>query len=116
MEINREDQTKTFDVQLAEMPLGTADEGNETSSEETSQPEKTTVLGGVAVTTITEDIRTALNLPKDVQGAAIANIDADRMSSNSSSSRTRAASAAGCLQQSNIVLLKRSFCASLGLV
>jgi serine protease Do len=77
MEINREGQTKTFDVQLGEMPPGAADEGTETSSEETAQPEKTTVLGGVAVTTITEDIRTALNLPKDVQGAVIADIDAE---------------------------------------
>ena len=77
MEINREGQTKTFDVQLGEMPPGAADEGTETSSEETAQPEKTTVFGGVAVTNITEDIRTALNLPKDVQGAVIADIDAE---------------------------------------
>src|SRR5206468_3564619 len=68
MEINREGQTKTFDVQLGEMPPGAAEEGTETSSEETAQPEKTTVFGGVAVANITEDIRTALNLPKDVQG------------------------------------------------
>jgi serine protease Do len=77
MEINREGQTKTFDVQLGEMPPGAADEGTETSSEETAQPEKTTVFGGVAVATITEDIRNALNLPKDVQGAVIADIDAE---------------------------------------
>src|SRR5256714_9700716 len=77
IDVNRERQTKTFDVQLGEMPPGAADEGTETSSEETAQPEKTTVFGGVAVATITEDIRTALNLPKDVQGAVIAAIDAD---------------------------------------
>ena len=77
MEINREGHTKTFDVQLGEMPPGTTDEGTETSSEETAQPEKTTVFGGVAVATITENIRTELNLPKDVQGAVIADIDAD---------------------------------------
>jgi serine protease Do len=35
------------------------------------------VFGGVSVTTITEDIRTALNLPKDVQGAVIADIDSE---------------------------------------
>ena len=93
MEINREGQTKTFDVQLAEMPPGTADEGNETSSEETSQPEKTTVFGGVAVTTITEDIRTTLNLPKDVQGAVIANID-QMKGSNSYHHEQRASAAA----------------------
>jgi serine protease Do len=77
VEINREGQTKTFDIKLAEMPPGAADEGTETSSEETAQPEKTTVFGGVAVANITDDIRTGLNLPKDVQGAVIADIDAE---------------------------------------
>src|SRR5215470_513790 len=77
LEVNRESQTKTFDVQLAEMPAGAAGEGAETSSEEPAQPEKTTVFGGVAVTNISEDIRSALNLPKEVQGAIIADIDAD---------------------------------------
>jgi serine protease Do len=78
IEVNREEQTKTFEVQLAEMPPGTAEEGGpEASPEEPTQPEKTTVFGGVAVADITDDIRTALNLPKDVQGAVIAEIDAD---------------------------------------
>src|SRR5215469_12439999 len=77
MEINREGQTKTLDVQLGEMPPGAAEEGTETSSEETAQPEKTTVFGGVAVTNITEDLRTALNLPREIQGAVIADIDAE---------------------------------------
>jgi serine protease Do len=35
------------------------------------------VFGGVAVADITDDVRSALNLPKDVQGAVIAEIDAD---------------------------------------
>jgi serine protease Do len=65
------------------MPPSAADEGTETSSEETAQPEKTTVFGGVAVTNITDDIRTALNLPKDVQGAVIAGIDAESPSAKS---------------------------------
>ena len=77
LEVNREGQTKTFDVQLAEMPASAAEEGTETSGEEPAKPEKTTVFGGVAVATITEDIRTALNLPKDVQGAVIADIDTE---------------------------------------
>jgi serine protease Do len=77
MEINREGRTKMVDVQLGEMPPGAADEGTETSSQETVQPEKTTVFGGVAVASITDDIRTALNFPKDVQGAVIADIDAE---------------------------------------
>jgi serine protease Do len=77
IELNREGQTKTFDVQLAEMPPGAADEDTETSSEETAEPEKTTVFGGVAITNITDDLRTALTLPKDVQGAVIADVDPD---------------------------------------
>ena len=77
IEINRESETKTFDVQLAEMPPSAANEDTETSSEEPAQPEKTTVFGGVAITNITADIRTALNLPNEVQGAVIANIDTE---------------------------------------
>src|SRR5215831_12719256 len=75
IEVNREGQTKTFDVQLGEMPATAAGENTETSTEETAQPEKTTVFGGVAVTNISDDTRTALNLSKDVQGAVIADID-----------------------------------------
>src|ERR1700756_2248925 len=63
LQVIREGQTKAFDVQLAEMPASAAEEGTETSAEEPAQPEKTTVFGGVAVTNITEDVRSALNLP-----------------------------------------------------
>ena len=59
------------------MPPTAAAEGAETSSEEPPQPKKTTVFGGVAVTNISDDIRTALNLPKEIQGAVIADIDAE---------------------------------------
>lgn len=77
IDVNREGQTKTFDVQLAEMPATAAGENTETSPEEPAQPEKTTVFGGVAVTNITDDIRTALNLPREIQGAVIADINDD---------------------------------------
>ena len=78
IQVNREGQSKTFDVQLAEMPAGVTEEGGpEASAEESAQPEKTTVFGGVAVADITDDIRTALNLPKDTHGAVIAEVDAD---------------------------------------
>jgi serine protease Do len=77
IEVNREGQTKTFDVEPVEMPAGVTAEGPEASPEESAQPEKTTVFGGVAVADITDDIRTALNLPKDVQGAVIAELDPD---------------------------------------
>ncbi len=63
IQVNREGQTTMFDVQLAEMPAGVTEEGGpEASPEESAQPEKTTVFG---------------NLPKDIQGAVIAEVDAD---------------------------------------
>ena len=77
IEVNREGQTKTVDVELGEMPAGAAEEGAETSAEESAQPEKTTVFGGVAVADITDDIRSAVNLSKDTKGAVIADIDSD---------------------------------------
>jgi serine protease Do len=77
IEINREGQNKTLNVDLAEMPAGVAEEGTETAPEEKAPPEKATVFGGVAVADISDDVRTALNLPKDIQGAVIADIDAD---------------------------------------
>src|SRR5256886_3692467 len=75
--VNRDGQSKIINVELAEMPAGEAEEGAETTPEESAQPEKATVFGGVAVADITDDIRTALNLSKDVKGAVIAEIVAD---------------------------------------
>jgi serine protease Do len=78
IQATRDSQTKTFDVQLGEMPAGGAQQGEaQMSAEEPAQPEKATVFGGVSVADITDDIRTALNLSKDVQGAVIADIDTD---------------------------------------
>src|SRR5437867_1334570 len=77
IELNREGQNKTLNVELGEMPAGAAEEGAEASPEESAQPEKATVFGGVAVADITDDVRTALNLSKDVKVAVIAEIDAD---------------------------------------
>jgi len=78
IQVNREGQTKMFEVQLVEMPAGVTEEGGPGASpEESAQPEKTTVFGGVAVADITDDIRSALNLPKDIHGAVIAEVDAD---------------------------------------
>jgi serine protease Do len=77
IEVNREGETKAFNVELAEMPAGAAEQGVEASPEESPQTEKMTVFGGVAVADITDDIRSALNLPREVQGAVIAEIDAD---------------------------------------
>src|SRR5438876_5577876 len=77
IEVNREGQSKNVNVELAEMPPGEAEQGAETTPEESAQPEKATVFGGVAVADVTDDIRTALNLSKDIKGAVIAEIDSD---------------------------------------
>jgi serine protease Do len=77
VEVNRDGQSKILTVELGEIPAGAAEEGPEASPEESAQPEKATVFGGVAVAEITDDVRTALNLSKDVKGAVIAEIDAD---------------------------------------
>src|SRR5213075_1039884 len=77
IEVNREGQSKIVNVELAEMSAGEAEEGAETTPEENAQPEKATVFGGVAVADLTDDVRTALNLSKDIKGAVIAEIDAD---------------------------------------
>ncbi len=77
IEVNREGQSKNINVELAEMPAGAAEQGAEAAPEEAAQPEKATVFGGVAVADVTDDIRNALNLSKDVKGAVIAEIDPD---------------------------------------
>jgi len=78
IQVNREGQTRMFDFQLTEMPAGVTEEGGpEGSPEESTQPEKTTVFGGVAIADITDDVRSVLNLPKDIHGAVIAEIGAD---------------------------------------
>src|SRR2546425_6661436 len=77
IEVNREGQSKIINVELAEMPAGAAEQDTEASPEENAQPEKATVFGGVAVADVTDEIRNALNLSKDIKGAVIAEIDAD---------------------------------------
>jgi C-terminal processing protease CtpA/Prc len=75
IEINRESQTKTFDVELAEMPASAITAAPETSLEQEAEPAKSTVFGGVVITDITDDVRTALNFPKEIQGAVIVELD-----------------------------------------
>jgi serine protease Do len=75
IEINREGQKKTLAVDLVEMPAGALQPAAEASPEESAQPEKSTVFGAVVVADVTDDVRTALNLPKEVQGAVIVELD-----------------------------------------
>ena len=75
IEVNRGGQKKTLDVDLVEMPAAAIQPATEASSEESAQPEKSTVFGAVVVADVTDDVRTALNLPKEIQGAVIVELD-----------------------------------------
>src|SRR5438093_7000677 len=75
IEVNREGQKKTFDVDLAEMPAGAAGPVPEASPEQGAEPEKSTVFGGIVVADVTDDVREALTLPKEIHGAVIVAID-----------------------------------------
>jgi serine protease Do len=75
IEVNREGQKKTFGVDLAEMPPAAAQPAPEASPEQGAEPEKSTVFGGVVVADVTDDVREALSLPKEIQGAVIVAID-----------------------------------------
>src|SRR6058998_3202564 len=75
IEVNREGQKKTFGVDLVEMPAAATQPATEASPEESAQPEKSTVFGAVVVADVTDDVRTALNLPKEIQGAVIVELD-----------------------------------------
>jgi serine protease Do len=73
--VNRGGEMKTLNVELAEMPASATQPSAEASPEETTQPEKTKIFGGVVVADITGDVRTALNLPEELQGAVIVELD-----------------------------------------
>ena len=75
IEVNREGQKKTFGVDLAEMPAAAAEPAPEASPEQGAEPEKSTVFGGIVVADVTADVREALTLPKEIQGAVIVAID-----------------------------------------
>jgi serine protease Do len=73
--VNRGEEMKTLNVELAEMPASATQPSPEASPEETTQPEKTKIFGSVVVADITGDVRTALNLPEELQGAVIVELD-----------------------------------------
>ena len=75
IKVNREGQEKTFGVDLVEMPANAMQPPTEASPEESVPPEKSTVFGAVVVADVTDDLRTALNLPKEIQGAVIVELD-----------------------------------------
>src|SRR5439155_21391442 len=57
IEVNREGQKKTFDVDLAELPAGAAGPVPEACPEQGAEPEKSTVFGGSVVADVTDDVR-----------------------------------------------------------
>jgi len=83
IEVNRGGQKKTLDVDLVEMPAAAIQPATEASSEESAQPEKSTVFGAVVVADVTDDVRTALNLPKEIQGAVIVELDSASVAAQS---------------------------------
>jgi serine protease Do len=77
LEVNRGGEAKSFDVNLAEMPMAKNQSPSAAPGEENTEPEQSTVLGGVGIVDLTDDVRNTLNLPNDVHGAVIAAIDSD---------------------------------------
>jgi serine protease Do len=73
LDANRESQKKTFDVELVELPAKEAQP--EASPTQNVMPEKSPIFGGVIVADIDDDVRQFLKLPKEIQGAVIAEID-----------------------------------------
>lgn len=77
LDVDRGSETKSFDVDLAEMPMAKNQTASESPTEDNAVPEKSTVLGGVGIVDVTDDVRQTLNLPNDVHGAVIGAIDSD---------------------------------------
>src|SRR5947209_9569185 len=75
IEVNREGQKKMFGVDLVEMPAAATQPATGASPEESVPPEKSTVFGAVVIADVTDDVRTALNLPREIQGAVIVELD-----------------------------------------
>src|SRR5437867_3394592 len=73
LDANRDSQKKTFDVELVELPAEKAQP--ETPPTQNATPEKSPIFGGVIVADIDDDVRQFLKLPKEIQGAVIAEID-----------------------------------------
>lgn len=74
LEVIRESDKKTVEVVLAEMPPPAAeDAAQQTQQSRATQTSK--MLGGVVIADVDDEVRQALNAPKDLQGAVIVEID-----------------------------------------
>jgi serine protease Do len=76
LDVNRQGQKKTFDVELAELPAK-LNAAPGPSTQQNARPQKSTVFGSLAVADITDDVRSALKLPNEVHGAVITEIEPD---------------------------------------
>jgi len=77
LELDREGQKRNVDVDLVEMPAAKSEASPTPPSPPAGQPEASTVLGGVAIASIDEDVRQSLEIPNEVHGEVIAAIDPD---------------------------------------
>ena len=70
--VNRNGETKTFEVTLANLP-----DNKVAKADDQSESTKTEALAGVGVADIDQNTRTQLNIPTQVQGAVITEVSPD---------------------------------------
>lgn len=73
--VDRGGEDKTFDIVLAEMPAKDSPLQSESPPAQPVQTSATGVLGGVTAADINKEARETLNLPGNVHGAVVAEID-----------------------------------------
>ncbi len=76
LDVIRDGKEKTFTLKLGEQPAGNRKLGSDDDETERSSNDEDT-LNGVAVTDITPQIREQGNLPRDLKGALITDVDPD---------------------------------------
>src|SRR5262249_12402697 len=80
VKVMRDGKEKTLTVNLGEYPEEKMAMGGKRQSQNHSQAEESEALNGVEVGDLTPALRSELNIPKDVKGAVITDIDPDSAS------------------------------------
>ncbi len=75
LEVKRDNKTQTFTLKLGEQPRDDKKLGGESEPERSNNEDDT--LNGVAVSDITQQLREQLDLPRDLKGALITDVDPD---------------------------------------
>ncbi len=75
LDVNRGGEKKTLEVELAEMPAKEAAAQSMISPQQGTQPGELSALNGVTVGDLTHDIRDSLNIPANVEGAVIMEVE-----------------------------------------